>query len=150
MYLAVSVGDAVARFLNEANPLGDPLPGITYAFAFETLAAKIAHRLEERLRGVGWNTTAVTRPDSGSLAAMSIRSLRSPGQELQSGKDDTVVHLQACFALLVALTDLLEEVERRQAKGTSGCVRIRRFLSSPGGIVDPHAPLQIGEQLWRY
>ncbi len=149
MYSAVSIRDAVLRFLNH-DPLGDQFPGITDDKMFGDLLVEIADRLNERLERLGWNTTGVTSYNPESLAATSIGCLRSLGPAVQWGRSDAAVHQQAFFTLLVALTALLEEAERLRATADERPVRVRRFLSSREEISDPHAPLVAGEGIWVY
>jgi hypothetical protein len=153
MYCAVSVRDIVRRFLNE-DPLGDQFVGITDDRNFGELIVKVADRLDERLKHLGWNSAVVQGHDPESLAAMSIRCLRTLGPALWEKRGDSIVHQQAFFTLLMALTSLLEQSEHPVARNARHAdaprVRIRRFLSSPDEITDPHAPREPGEEIGRY
>ena len=149
MYTTVDIKDAVSRFLND-DPLGAQFAGVADDRTFGDLIVKIADRLNERLRHLGWKTTPVTGSDPESLAGMSIRCLRSLGPAFLHGRSDSVVHQQAFFTLLLALTSMLEQAEVDQVEAAPRPVRVRRFLSSPDEIADHNAPLEIAEEIGRY
>ena len=146
MYSAVSAVDAIARFLNEET-FDFPMTGIADDPTFGLLIVKIADRLEQRLARLGWKTMSATGQEPEALAATSIRCLRSLGPAFQCSRGDTIVHQQTFFTLLAVLTSLVEDAERHQIKVVPRPVRVRRFLSSPVEIPDPHAPLEIGETI---
>jgi hypothetical protein len=148
MYSAVSIGDTVVRFMN-ANAFDQNGADVMDDRAFGAFIVKIGDHLEGRLRRLGWKTLAAAECEEESLAAVSIRCLRSLGQAFQHARDDSILHKQAFFTLLAALTSIIEDAERGPNDAPHP-VRVRRFLSSPIEIPDPNWPLEIGEEIGAY